>query len=73
MAEESKREVEILKLISLGYSTKDIANHLNVSNETVKSHRKNLLKKLSARNSANLIRNAFYKDLIASYNSLDKL
>jgi DNA-binding CsgD family transcriptional regulator len=64
MIEISKRETEILKLISLGSSTKDIANQLHISNETVKSHRKNLFKKLSAINSANLIREAFYKDLI---------
>jgi DNA-binding NarL/FixJ family response regulator len=64
MKEISKREIEILKLISLGYSTKDIANQLHVSNETVKSHRKNLFKKLSAINSADLIRKAFNRELI---------
>jgi DNA-binding NarL/FixJ family response regulator len=64
MTEISKREIEILRLISLGCSTKDIANQLHVSNETVKSHRKNLFKKLSAINSANLIRKAFNKELI---------
>jgi DNA-binding NarL/FixJ family response regulator len=66
MSEISKRETEILKLISLGCSTKDIANQLHVSNETVKSHRKNLFKKLSAVNSANLIREAFHQDIIKS-------
>jgi DNA-binding NarL/FixJ family response regulator len=64
MTEISKREIEILRLISLGCSTKDIANQLHVSNETVKSHRKNLFKKLSAKNSANLIRNAIYNEII---------
>jgi DNA-binding NarL/FixJ family response regulator len=64
MTEISKREIEILNLISLGCSTKDIANKLHVSNETVKSHRKNLFKKLSAINSANLIREAFHQDII---------
>ena len=63
MTEISKREIEILRLISLGCSTKDIANQLHVSNETVKSHRKNLFKKLSAKNSANLIRNAIYNEI----------
>jgi DNA-binding NarL/FixJ family response regulator len=64
MTEISKRETEILRLMSLGYSTKEIANQLHVSNETVKSHRKNLFKKLSAKNSANLIRNAIYNEII---------
>jgi DNA-binding NarL/FixJ family response regulator len=66
MIEISKREIEILKLISLGYSTKDIANQLHVSNETIKSHRKNLFRKYSAKNSANLIRKAFYLEIFES-------
>jgi DNA-binding NarL/FixJ family response regulator len=66
MTEISKREIEILRLISLGCSTKDIANQLHVSNETVKSHRKNLLKKFSAKNSANLISKAYNNNLIRS-------
>jgi DNA-binding CsgD family transcriptional regulator len=64
MAEISKREIEILRLVSLGLPTKDIAIQLHVSEETIKSHRKHLLKKLSAKNSANLIKEAFSRDLI---------
>jgi DNA-binding NarL/FixJ family response regulator len=60
----SKREFEILKLISLGFSSKDIANELHVSNETVKSHRKNLFRKFSARNSADLVTKAFYDNIL---------
>jgi len=52
------REKEILDLISRGYSTKEISEILYISDETVKSHRKNLFRKLNARNSANLIMNA---------------
>ena len=55
----SSRELEVLELISLSYSTNEIASLLYISPETAKSHRKNLLVKLDARNSAGLIRKAF--------------
>jgi len=55
----STRELEILKLISEGLSGKEIANRLFVSEETVKSHRKNLFNKFSARNSPHLVQKAF--------------
>ncbi|MDB5248338.1 MAG: hypothetical protein JWQ40_2732 [Segetibacter sp.] len=41
----SKRENEILNLLSKGYSTKKIAKQLFLSEHTVSSHRRNLLKK----------------------------
>lgn len=41
----TRREFEIVKLISEGLSSKTIADKLFISLETVKSHRKNLLKK----------------------------
>lgn len=48
----SKREREVLLLISRGYSAREIAGELFISEETVKTHRKSLLFKLKARNSA---------------------
>lgn len=60
----SKREREILILIIKEYSTKEIANLLHVSYETVTSHRKNILKKLSVRNTAGMVRVAFQQRLI---------
>jgi len=52
----TSREQEILQLISNGYSSKLIAGKLNISKETVVSHRKNLLRKFKAKNSAELIK-----------------
>lgn len=43
----SKREMEILKHISQGESNKEIANHLNIAESTVKIHVQNVLKKLN--------------------------
>ena len=51
----SVREIEILSLIMIGYTTKEIADKLFISFETVKSHRKNILEKTGAKNTASLI------------------
>ena len=59
MSQVSTREYEILELIAKGYSTKDISKMLFISEETVKSHRKNLRNKFSAKNTPNLINLAF--------------
>ena len=48
-------------MISEGLSGKEIASRLFVSEETVKSHKRHLFNKFSARNSPNLVRNAFLK------------
>ena len=54
----SLREKEVLKLISDGYATKEIADKLCISFHTVESHRKNLLEKFGAKNSAELVKAA---------------
>lgn len=51
----SVREIEVLGLIMLGYTNKDIADRLFISFETVKSHRKNILMKTGAKNTAALV------------------
>jgi len=59
MSEISKRELEVLVLISKGLSVKEISTILNISEETIKTHRKNLFKKFLVKNSPHLIRQAF--------------
>ena len=49
------RETEVLKLIAEGYDHREIANKLNVSITTVASHKRNLMPKLKARNSAHAV------------------
>jgi DNA-binding CsgD family transcriptional regulator len=51
----SIREVEILGLIMQGLTNHEIAEKLFISYETVKSHRKNILEKTGAKNTAALI------------------
>ena len=48
----------MLKLIGEEYTTPQIANKLSISNNTVITHRKNLLQKLNVKNTAGLVRYA---------------
>lgn len=49
------RELNVLKLICLGLTNKEISENLSISFETVRSHRKNILKKVGAKNTAALV------------------
>ncbi len=60
----TKREIEILKHIAEGKSNQEIANHLYISYNTVDTHRKNIMHKLSIKNTAGLVRYAIEKGLI---------
>ena len=51
----SIREIEVLDFIMQGYTNTEIAEKLFICYETVKSHRKNILAKTGARNTAALI------------------
>ncbi len=53
--ELSIREIEIVKLIKDGLSSKEIAAQLNISPRTAEVHRHNILKKLGLKNTASLI------------------
>lgn len=53
----SKRELEILELISFGYSDKEIACNLNISIRTVQTHVTRIVVKLNARNRTNAVAN----------------
>jgi DNA-binding CsgD family transcriptional regulator len=56
----SKREVDIIQLILNQYESTEIADKLNLSPLTVKTHRKNIFRKLGVRNLAGLV--ALVKD-----------
>jgi DNA-binding NarL/FixJ family response regulator len=51
----STREVEVLKLISLGKRNKDIADQLNINEKTVSTYKLRLMKKLNVSNLVELI------------------
>lgn len=59
----SKREKEIISLIALGKTTRDIAELLFISELTVKTHRKNISEKLGTKGLADLLsRSIRYKN-----------
>ncbi len=52
----TQREKEIARLLSDGYSTKETAKTLSISPKTVETHRASLMKKLDARNVADIVK-----------------
>ncbi len=54
----TKREREVLNLISQGYSNKEGAARMHISPRTFESHRAEAMRKLGARNTADLVRAA---------------
>jgi DNA-binding NarL/FixJ family response regulator len=54
----TKRELEVLQLIAAGLTNPEIADKLFISPLTVDSHRKNLLFKFNAKNTASMISEA---------------
>lgn len=60
----TKREFEVLELITKGKSTAQIAEELHLSVHTINSHRKNILKKLNLSSPAELIVHALESGLV---------
>jgi len=60
----TKREIEILKLISQAFSNKEIAQELFISDQTVSVHRKNIMRKLGVSNIAGLIKIAYDNSIV---------
>jgi DNA-binding NarL/FixJ family response regulator len=64
------REKEVVKLIAQGWSTKEIAKELVISQHTVDSHRKSILLKTNANNPADLTRYALKMGIIKGFDIL---
>jgi DNA-binding NarL/FixJ family response regulator len=62
----TSRELEIVTLISLEYSGKEISEQLFISTNTVETHRKNIMKKLQTKNTIGLVKYAIKNNLIKS-------
>jgi DNA-binding NarL/FixJ family response regulator len=60
----SPRELEVVKLIAEGHTSKEIAEVLVISEKTVERHRTNVLDKLGMRNRVELTRYAIRRGLI---------
>ena len=57
----SRRQSEIAGLLSLGYTEKEIASQLNVSVDTVHTHKKNIFKVLGVKSVVDLAREVISK------------
>jgi len=60
----TRREMEVLRLISFEYNSLEIADRLHVRFHTVETHRVNLISKAGAKNSAGLVRWAMENGLL---------
>ena len=60
----SEREVEVIALIAEGYTNGQIAEKLFISNHTVNTHRKNIMKKLGVNNTAGIVMYAAKTNLV---------
>ena len=60
----SSREVEIIRLIAQGYTTKEIAEQLFLSTHTIVTHRKNIMRKLGINNTAGLVIYAVQENIV---------
>lgn len=60
----SKREKEIINLISKGFTSDEIADKLYISKHTIETHRKNIFNKLQVNNIAALVKKSIILGLI---------
>jgi len=60
----TKREIEIIKYVSTGSSSLKIAELLNISLDTVRTHRKNINQKSGCKNAVELINKSLLQGLI---------
>ncbi len=60
----TKREVEIIRLLSDGLSNQKIASQLGISHRTVDTHRTNIMQKVKVKNVAELVKYSIVNKLI---------
>jgi PAS domain S-box-containing protein len=61
----TSRERDVLELVMLGATTPDIADRLSIASETARTHVKNIIAKLGARNRAHAVALALRSDLVS--------
>jgi DNA-binding NarL/FixJ family response regulator len=59
------RELEVLQLVACGYANKAISAHLDINEETTKTHVKNILAKLGARDRTHAVSVGLKRGVIA--------
>jgi DNA-binding NarL/FixJ family response regulator len=59
----TNKEVEVLKQVAHGATNKEIASSLNISDNTVKYHLRNIMEKLNVKNRAQIAAYAVMKGI----------
>ncbi len=62
----TRREVDVISLIAQSYTSKEIANLLHISEFTVKTHRRNLKKKLHLSKTSDIVRFALQTGIVSA-------
>ncbi len=60
----SKRELEVVKLFSQGFTSSEAARKMNISNHTINTHRKNILAKSNTSNMTELVARCLVEGVI---------
>ena len=60
----TKREIEIIKLLSEEHDSGEVADLLFISRNTVDTHRKNIMKKINVKSVVGIVRYAFKYGLV---------
>jgi DNA-binding NarL/FixJ family response regulator len=66
VAKLSNREQEVLRLIALGYSNKEIAGQLEISVKTVEAHKANSMRKIGLRSRIDIVNYALLQGWLTS-------
>jgi DNA-binding CsgD family transcriptional regulator len=64
MTNLTARELEVLQIIVMKKKTSEIGHILFITQETIKTHRKNIMLKLGAVNMAGMVRRAYESGLL---------
>jgi two-component system, NarL family, invasion response regulator UvrY len=60
----SEREAQVMRLIAVGKSAKEIASDLSLSVKTISTYRTRILEKMNLRTNADIIRYAMQEKLV---------
>ena len=60
----TEREIEVVKMLSLGLSKKEIADKLFISPRTIDAHRSNIMEKLELKSTVDLVKYAIKQHII---------
>jgi len=62
----TEREIQVVRLVAEGLSSREIADRLSISVKTVDTHRANVMEKVGVRNAAELIKYAIRHGLVSA-------